>query len=366
MSIYQKYGLKQIINASGKMTALGGSAVDTKVAQAMFEAAQDYVDIQELMLKAGRIIAEITTAEDACPTVGAAAGIAISIAALIAGKNLTLIEQLPYSEGLRNEVIIQKGHSINFGASILQMIRLGGGKVVEVGQTNYVEKNHIIDAISEKTVAIFYVKSHHAVQKGMLSLPEIIEIGEENNIPIIVDAAAEEDIQKYIQMGADLVIYSGGKAIEGPTSGFICGKKELIEACRLQYKGIGRAMKVGKEQIMGLISALEIYKNKVENIEKQLQQVQWIVNQFQNIDGITASVVQDEAGRTIYRAQLKFDEEKLNISTHEIIKQLERGEPAIFTRNHYANLGIISIDPRPLLPGQEKIIVNRIKEILRV
>ncbi|WP_213974887.1 DgaE family pyridoxal phosphate-dependent ammonia lyase [Tepidanaerobacter acetatoxydans] len=366
MNIYQKYGLKQIINASGKMTALGGSALNSMVARAMFEAAQDYVDMQELTIKAGKIIAEMTTAEDGCPTVGAAAGIVISTAALIAGENLTLIERLPYSEGLSNEIIIQKGHLINFGASIAQMIRLGGGRVVEVGQVNHVKKDHILESISEKTAAIFYVKSHHAAKKGMLSTSEIIEIGREKNIPVIIDAAAEEDIKEYIQNGANLVIYSGGKAIGGPTSGFICGEKELVEACRLQYLGVGRAMKVGKEQIMGLIAALEIYYDRVETKQEELQKAKWIVEQFKNIQGITASIIQDEAGREIYRAQLKFDEKKLKISTDEIINKLEMGEPSIFTRNYYANLGIISIDPRTLLSGQEKIIVNRIKEILNI
>lgn len=366
MSIYQKYDLKQIINASGKMTVLGGSAVDESVARAMFEAAQDYVDIQELMVKAGEIIAKVTTAEDGCPTVGAAAGIAISTAALIAGTNLSLIEQLPYSDGLKNEIIIQKGHLVNFGAPIAQMIRLGGGKIVEVGQVNHVTKDHILDAISEKTAAIFYVKSHHTVQKGMLSTAEVIEIGREKNIPVVIDAAAEEDVKPYIQQGAKLVIFSGSKALNGPTSGFIGGQKELIEACRMQYKGIGRAMKVGKEQIMGLIAALQTKKDEAKNVQEQLKKAQWIVEQFENIQGVSASVVQDEAERKIFRAQLKFDEQKLKISTYEIIKQLEEGEPAIFTRNYYANLGVISIDLRPLLPGQEKIVVDRLREILKV
>jgi len=267
---------------------------------------------------------------------------------------------------LKNEIIIQKGHLVNFGAPIAQMIRLGGGKIVEVGQVNHVAKDHILDAISEKTAAIFYVKSHHTVQKGMLSTAEVIEIGREKNIPVVIDAAAEEDVKPYIQQGANLVIFSGSKALNGPTSGFICGQKELIEACRMQYKGIGRAMKVGKEQIMGLITALETKKDEAKNVQEQLQKAQWIVEQFKNIPGVSASVVPDEAGRKIFRAQLKFDEQKLKISTYEIIKQLEEGEPAIFTRNYYANLGMISIDLRPLLPGQEKIVVNRLKEILKV
>ncbi|GIM46538.1 selenocysteine synthase [Collibacillus ludicampi] len=364
MGIYQDFGLKQIINASGKMTALGASAVHPEVAKALSDASMDYVDIHELMLAAGKIIATVTGAEDGCPTSGAAGGIAISVAAVIAGTHLTRIEKLPFSDGLKNEIVIQKGHAIHFGASITQMISLGGGKVVEVGQANHVEKKHIMEAINEQTAAIFYVKSHHAVQKGMQSLETMISIAKEYQIPIIVDAAAEEDLRKYIAMGADLVIYSGGKAIEGPTSGFICGRASLIEACRAQYKGIGRAMKVGKEAIVGLLTALRRYGFKEDLSQEQRRRMLWLIEQIKDINGIEGSIVQDEAGRDIYRAQLKIDSKVLGMSAHELIRRLEEGNPAIYTRNHYANIGIINIDPRPLLPGQEQLIVKRIKEIV--
>jgi uncharacterized pyridoxal phosphate-dependent enzyme len=366
MSIFELYGCKQVINASGKMTALGASAVDPSVAKALNDAAMDYVDIAELMIASGKVIASVTGAEDGCPTTGAAAGIAISVAAVIAGNSLTLIEQIPHTHGIRNEIILQKGHSVHFGASISQMITIGGGKVVEVGQANHVEKQHIAEAINENTAALFYVKSHHAVQKGMQSIEAMLSIAREKGIPLIIDAAAEEDLRKYIAMGADLVIYSGGKAIEGPTSGMICGRLSLIEACRAQYKGVGRPMKVGKEAIMGLLTALQRYDTRPDESEKQRERMQWLIEQFTNTPGVKGAILQDEAGRAIYRAQLAFDQKVIGLSANEIIKQLESGNPAIYTRNHYANLGIINIDPRPLLEGQEKIIVDRIKQLINL
>jgi len=363
VSIYQQFGLRQVINASGKMTALGASAVHPSVAQAMAEAAMDYVDMEELLRAAGRHIAGATGAEDGCPTAGAAAGLAISTAAVIAGTNLRLIEQLPDSLGLPNEVVVQKGHAVHFGAAIAQMIALGGGKLVEAGHANLVEAAHIESHINERTVALLYVKSHHAVQKGMQPLATMIALAHRYGLPLIVDAAAEEDLRAYIAVGADLVIYSGGKAIGGPTSGFICGRADLIEACRAQYKGIGRAMKVGKEAIIGLLTALSRYEQRDSGAAEQRRRMAWLAEQLNQLPGLAAQVVQDEAGRNIYRVQVTVDEEAAGFAAAEWIRQLEGGRPAIFTRNHYANLGVIHIDPRPLLPEQERIILARFQEI---
>ncbi|WP_430509733.1 DgaE family pyridoxal phosphate-dependent ammonia lyase [Gottfriedia solisilvae] len=364
MSIYETFGLRKVINASGKMTALGASAVSDTIAEAVRKATQDYVEIDELIEYAGTVIAEHTGAEDGCPTSCAAAGISISTAAVITGKNISLIERMPNSEGLKNEIIIQKGHQIHFGGSIEQMIRLGGGKVVEVGNANKVEAEHIEQAITDNTAAIFYVKSHHAVQKGMVSVEKMIEVANKYTIPFIIDAAAEEDFKKYIKLGVDIAIYSGGKALEGPTSGFICGKKELMEACRKQYKGVGRAMKVGKEGIAGLIVALNQYPLREDNAEEQIERMTNLCSLLNEVDGLKCSIKQDEAGRVIYRAQIEVNEKEAGIDAETLLHKLESGNPAIYLRHHYVNIGILSVDPRPLLEGQEQIIAKEIKRIL--
>lgn len=364
MNVYEKFGLRKIVNASGKMTVLGATAVQPEIAQAVSEATMDYVLIEELMEAAGRKIAGATGAEDGCPTSGAAPGIAIAVAAVIAGTNLSLIEKMPDSTGLKNEIILQKGHSVNFGAPVTQMIALGGGKVVEVGQANHVQKCHIEEAITDKTAALFYIKSHHAVQKGMQSIETMAAIAKANNIPFIIDAAAEGDFKQYFAKGADLVVYSGGKALGGPTCGFICGKKELICACRKQYNGIGRAMKVGKESMIGLMTALELYDKKVDDSKLQVERMNWLIGQLADVPGIQGEIVQDESGRPIYRAELTIDAKVTGKDAYTLIAELEAGNPAIYTRNYYANLGKISIDPRPLLPGQEELIVANIKKII--
>ncbi|QDX95834.1 DgaE family pyridoxal phosphate-dependent ammonia lyase [Brevibacillus laterosporus] len=363
MSIYQQLGLRAVINASGKMTALGASAVHPEVARAISEASMDYVDMRELLHEVGKRIAKATGAEGGCPTLGASAGIAIATAAIIAGSNLAKLEKIPFLLGVPNEVIVQKGHSVHFGGAVPQMMALGGAKVIEVGHANLVEADHIEGAINENTAALFYIKSHHAVQKGMQSLQAMLEIGHRHQLPVVVDAAAEDDLHMYVQMGADLVIYSGGKAIEGPTSGFICGKQALIDACHAQYKGVGRAMKVGKEALVGLVMALERYANKPETGKEQKERMQSFLEQIKDLAGVTGRIVQDEAGREIYRAQLTIDPAEAGMTATELSQKLKEGKPAIYTRDHYANIGIINIDPRPLLPQQEKQIAQRLHQI---
>lgn len=364
MNIYKRFGLREVINANGKMTILGASAVSSEIADDMKEALQNYVVIEELIDYAGQVIAQMSGAEDGCPTLGASAGIVISVAALIAGENLDRIERIPDTEGLKNEIIIQKGHVVNFGGDIAQMIRMGGGRVVEAGCANRVVKEHIEHLISEKTAALFYVKSHHAVQKGMQSVETMLKLAQDHGIPLIIDAAAEEDLKKYIDLGADLVIYSGGKALEGPTSGFICGKKELIAACKKQYQGVGRAMKVSKEAMTGLICALKQYECRENCGSQQKERMEQVCTQLNEVAGLSCRMIQDEAGREIYRAEIQVDEQKTGFSAAALSELLKKGDPAIYLREYFKNQGLLSIDPRPLALGQEDIIIEKIKEII--
>lgn len=366
MEVYEEIGLKRIINGSGKMTALGASVLNDEVAEYMGKASKEYVDMSSLIDRAGKIIAKYVDAEDACVTTGAAASIAISVAGIITNGDISKIEKIPFIDEDRKEIIIQKGHSVNFGAPIVQMIGLGGGIPIEVGQANSVKTNHIEEAISEKTAALIYIKSHHCVQKGMVPLEDMIGIAKKYDIPIIVDAAAEEDLKKYIRLGADLVAYSGGKAICGPTSGFVAGKKDLIDSCKLQYKGIGRAMKVGKENIMGLLKAIDLYSQKDNKliIEEQKRTMQRLEKEVNKLKGLKATIAQDEAGREIYRLKILVDEEVLGVNANYIIDKFQSGNPSIYTRNHYSNIGIIYIDPRPLKVGDDEKILERLKEII--
>lgn len=365
MNIYEKLGLQKVINASGRMTILGVSVLSEECAESFKEGSQNFVVIEDLMEKAGEIISRYTGGEDSCVVSSASAGIAISTASLITKDSVTAAENLHILETKKREIIMQKGHVVNYGAPIKTMIELGGGKLVEVGQSNLSSEDNITGNITENTVGLFYVKSHHSVQKGMLSLEKMVEIGKKYNLPVIVDAAAEEDLKKYVGLGADLVIYSGSKALEGAASGFITGRKDLVKNCKLQYKGIGRAMKVDKGVIMCLLKALEIYSLRDEKRidEENKRKAEELSKKLSELKGIETSVVKDEAGREIYRAELKVSGLGV-LDAGGIIKELEKGNPAIYTRNYYKNQGKIHFDMRSVDEKDIIEIVKRVREVL--
>ncbi len=367
MSIYKSIGLNKVINCSGKMTKLGVSTLHESVTDSMMKAGQDFVVIDELMTKAGQVISEYMKTEGTCVTASASSGIAISVASVIAGENLSKIEALPTSDTDKKNIIIQKGHAVNFGAPITSMIKVGGGVPVEVGHANKVEIDHIKEAIDENTAALFYVKSHHCVQKGMIGIDEMHKIAKEFDIPFIVDAAAEEDFHQYTTKNYDMVIFSGAKALEGPTSGFITGKKENIQACLAQYKGLARSMKIGKENIMGLLKSIENYFNKsqLEAVNEQKRKAQYLVDAFNTFDVLSAEVLQDEAGRDIYRAQVHVGKDS-KLNALELSKKLKEGKTEIYVREHRLNIGQLGFDVRSVTDADLELVQNRMKEILDI
>ena len=346
MNPYGQIHVTPVINAAGKLTALGGSAQSATVAQAQAVAARAHVDLAALRLAAGRRIAVAAGAEAACVTSGAAAGLAISVAAVLTGKDLQRVRRLPEVEG-PDEVLLQSGHDVDFGARVSQMIRLAGGRPVVFGSLDEVTETDLSKALSERAAAILFVKSHHCVQHGRLPLEAMLGYG----IPVLVDAAAEADLGTYIAAGADLVTYSGGKAIGGPTCGFIAGRASLIEACELQERGIGRAMKVGKEQIAGLLTALDAVAD-TEAVSAVLDALYTGLAAVADI-----RIVPDRAGREIRRVALDLPPAQLR----ELVAFLRDGRPSIRTRNHQLGDGYVLFDPREMRLDQVPAVVARVR-----
>ena len=361
-SIYRKFGLDGVINASGKMTALGGTAQSDAVARAQADAAQSHVDLELLRRRAGELVAHYVGSEAASITPGAAAGIAIAVAACITGTRLDRVLRVPDTEGLNRRVLLQAGHDINFGASVAQMIRLGGGRPEVIGWANSVPKTLLDDALAAHAdvVAMVYVQSHHAVQEQMISLTDCLSAAHRHHVPVIVDAAAEEDLRRYVELGADLVTYSGGKAIGGPTVGFVAGRRNLIEACELQQRGIARAMKVGKESIVGLLVALELYAGRDAAAEqaRHISVVGALEKQLAGIAKLRAFRKPDEAGRGIERLALARAD---GGDIRALVKYLAAGSPSIRTRNHHLDDGVALIDPREIDASHAVIIAERIR-----
>ncbi|TVY07747.1 DgaE family pyridoxal phosphate-dependent ammonia lyase [Paenibacillus cremeus] len=360
-SLNAKYGLKRVINASGRMSILGVSAPTDSVMEAMKIGGQQYVEIADLVDKAGDYIARILGSEAAVVVNSASSGIALSVAAIVTQGNRRRSERLHQNEIRKNEIIMLKGHNVQYGAPVETMVYLGGGKVVEVGYANEGKAEHIEDAISENTAAILYVKSHHTVQKNMISVEEAWDIAQRNGVPMIVDAAAEEDLQKYVKY-SDLAIYSGSKAIEGPTSGIVGGKRTYIEWLKVQLHGIGRSMKVGKETTFGLLQALDEYGVKEDKSEQEKSHLE-VLMPLNDLKGIKVTVVQDEAGRAIFRARIQIDPQLSGTNAKEVVKALQEGDIAIYTRDYGVRQGYFDIDPRPLQGDDMQVIEARLREI---
>ena len=335
--------VRRVINAAGKMTALGGSAQTLEVATAQARAARTHVDLAELRRAAGRRVAELAHAEAATITPGAAAGIAIAVAACITGTDLARVRRVPDTTGWKNRVVLQAGHDVDFGAPVVQMIRIGGGMPDVVGTREEVTTSDIEAALTRDPAALVHVQSHHCIQERRVPLDACVRLANEARVPVIVDAAAEDDLQRYLAIGADLVTYSGGKAIGGPTCGFIAGRAALIDACELQQRGIGRAMKVGKEQIAGLIAALDAYPTLDSKRHDSAVVATWL-DALVNVPRIDAFVRPDEAGRPIERVAVRHRDGAAALG--RLVAFLERSDPSIRTRNHQLANGFIQLDPR--------------------
>lgn len=359
---YDKFNLKQVINASGRMTILGVSKVSESVMAAQRFGGEHFFEMSELAVQTGKYLASLLKVEDTQIVSSASAGIAQSVAAVI-GKGDMYHVYHPYTDRvLKREIILPKGHNVDYGTPVETMVDLGGGQLVEAGYANMCTPEHLEMMITERTAAILYIKSHHTVQKSMLTVKEAAETAHRHQLPLIVDAAAEEDLFQYIEAGADLVIYSGAKAIEGPSAGLVIGKSQYVGWVRLQSKGIGRAMKIGKDNILGFTQAVEDYlSNGSESGSSMKERLAPFIEAVNQLPGLQAAVVQDGAGRDIYRASLKVEGKK---TAKQVIAELKMSDPAIYTREYQANNGIIEFDIRSVNQLEMDAIVQRLKEIM--
>src|SRR5947199_2280431 len=269
--IYRKLGVRPIIHACGTTTRYGGSLLRPEALEAMREASRALVNIDELNAAAGATIARMLGAEAAFVTAGASSGLILQAAACIAGDDPARITRLPDTAGLKNEIVIQRAHRFAYD----QAYRVAGGTLVEIGLARRTQPFELEQAITDRTAAVAYLISPFTSPPGILTLPQVIEIAHRRGVPVIVDAASmlppRENLTKFIRLGADLVSFSGGKGIRGPQStGMLLGRRDLIRAVAANAspnQAIGRAAKTSKEEIAGLVVALELFMAEDERAE---------------------------------------------------------------------------------------------------
>lgn len=359
-------GSRQIINASGNVTVLGASLASRASVAAATEILDHFVEMPELHRQASQVIANACKAEAGCVTSCAAAGICVAVAATMTGDDLARIETLPDTTGLKNQVVIQRGHNCHFGGGVAQMVHLSGAQTIEIGSVNRAVGYQLAGAITSDTAAGLFVVSHQTAQVGMISLVEFADLCHAKGVPVIVDAASECDLEVFLQQGADLVIYSGHKFLNGLTAGIIAGRKDLVRACFLQHIGISRAMKVGREGIASTIAALDRWSglDHAKINEQVAARTETAFSRLQGISGLTTSVEPDPTGNPVSRVRLKIDAEIIGFGAEKFRRLLAHCSPAIHLRSHDSDQQSLLIDPSTVTDEEILLVAGQISRLL--
>ena len=334
--IYEELGLRPVINCSGfHLTVLGGSILSPKVLQVMEDSNRYFVDMKEMLQKSGQIIAGIVGAEAALVTTGCSSGMMLGIAACMAGKDPEKAARLPDATGMKNEIVIQSGQRYKYDRTLT----FTGAKLVEVGDQDGTSPGEIEEAINEQTVALHFVASGN--QEGIVPIEVLIRIGKKYHVPVLVDAAGQvypvERLRKYNVLGADLVAYSS-KYFGGPNStGFLAGRKDLLDAALMhsaigfEYgppRTIGRAMKVDRQEIAAVVTALRewvamdhearfaVYRKRAERLKAELASIPYIQ--------VTLH------GDPVKGVNIQLDPQRMRKSVAEIADTLKDGNPSIW------------------------------------
>jgi L-seryl-tRNA(Ser) seleniumtransferase len=371
--IYQRLGVHPVIHGAGTTTRYGGSRLRPEALEAMREASEALVNIDELNAAAGAAIARMLGAEAALVTAGASAGLVLQTAACIAGDDPARIARLPDTRGMRNEIVIQRAHRFAYD----QSYRVAGGVLVEIGLARRTPAWELDEAITERTAAVAHLVSPFTSPPGTLPLEQVIAIAHRRGVPVIVDAASmlppRENLTKFLRMGADLVSLSGGKGIRGPQStGILAGRRDLVRAAALNAspnQAVGRAAKTSKEEIAGLVVALELFMAEDEKAEmtRYREVCAAIADGLAGIPGTRAAVEQDPVNRVVPHAVLYFTPEWVGPTGQAVQQALAAGEPHIYVQQGGHQGGYfdeIAIDPVNLAPGDEAVVVARLREEL--
>jgi L-seryl-tRNA(Ser) seleniumtransferase len=362
--VYSGLQVSPIINAGGPITRLGGSRTRPEVLDAMSRAARVMVEVNDLNQRAGERVAQLTGAEAGFVCSGAAGGLVLQAAACIAGTDPFKMRQLPHTTGMKNEIIIQNCHRFAYD----QAYRTAGAKLVGVGDGRRTQAWELEGAITESTAAVAYLFSNHLSRRAM-GLEEVCRIAHKHDVPVVVDGASmlppRANLTRYLEQGADMVVFSGGKGIRGPQgTGILCGRADLIEAAAAQANPnqfLARPMKVSKEEVVGLVTALELFveEDEVAEFEGYRQLLQPVVDALVEIPGISVSVEEDDYDYFIPTAVIRFGPEWMGASKEAIVGALVDGDPPIYFGG-LSDPDELTVDPTNLTDDEVAVLSQRI------
>ena len=395
MGVYERYGVRSILNLAGTSTRVGGALMPPEVVEAMSEAATESVSMTELQAAASAHIAKITGAEAGYVASGASAALTLGTAAILAGLDPGRMERLPDTEGMRNEFIISREHRNGYDHAI----RLAGARFVEVGMNEQVagagvrrtEAWEFDAAVTDRTAGIAYT----VTAGSQPPLEEVIAVAHRHGLPVLVDGAGQlppaSNLRKFIDMGADLVAFSGGKAMRGPQgTGILCGRKELIASAALQHldmdeyfdiwdssdlipkseivglphHGIGRGFKVSREGVIGLLTALTMLAEGRYDGDYEVQRgyLEYVADGLSGLPAEPRVVVPPGEGYPMLH--LVLDAGALGRSAFNVSEQLKRGDPGVFVNERLLDQETLVIHPLNLDQASTEALTRQLRAVL--
>lgn len=394
-SIYDELGVPRVVNASGTKTRIGGSLIRPEAADAMREAATGFARISDLQARASELVRESTNAEAGYVASGAAAAMLLGAAACIARDDMSVMHRLPDTEGVADEIVMPRTHRTGYDHAL----RAAGATIVDVGTNDRhlgtgsvnTEPWEIEGAITDDTAAVAYVQKEYTEPP----LEAVVEVAHRHDVPVIVDAAAElppkRNLTRFVDSGVDLVVFSGGKAIRGPQStGILAGRADLVQSAAVQHldmhaaapvwdppedlvdvdafdgvprQGIGRPLKVGKEELVGLIRALELF---VEEDEEALQRewtarVETMAERADAVAGLTHEITGGGKVAVAPELRLTVDEEVVGVTVVDLVRALRQEDPRIFVGADSLDESAFTMNPMCLTDDEADYVMDRIQ-----
>jgi uncharacterized pyridoxal phosphate-dependent enzyme len=368
MDFYGDLGVRRVLNAAATLTVVGGSLMPDEVLTAMRSAASSYVDIHELHEAAGGRIADLTRNEAAYVTSGCAAALVLGTLGAITKGEPSAIMHMPDGHGLPTEVVMHAAHRIPYDPAI----RLAGGRIVQIGNIQQTFEWELEAAITERTAAVLWIAGLHLPQVA-LDLPTTVRIAHRRGVPVIVDAAAQlppvDNLWHFTRdLGADAAVFSGGKALRGPqASGLMVGTREFIAAARANgspHQRLARAMKAGKEEIAGLVRAVELFvaRDHASDLAMWEETVRTWVAALNDVNGLRAArEFPNEAGQPVPRVRVTVDSQTCRMTADDIRERLWAGEPRVLVLR--ADQNSFHITPDTLKPEEALVVAERIVDV---
>ena len=394
MSVYEQFGVQPIINACGTVTRLGGAPMPPAVLEAFVSAASEWVTLEHMQAAASRRIAEVTGTEAGLVTSGSAASLTLGAAAILAGHSLRRIEMLPHCDDFPHELIIAReqrsGYDHAIRASGARLVEVGFNEIVSNAGVRRTEAWEYEAVITDQTAGIVYGFAADSCPR----LEELVDVAHRHNLPVLVDAAGEVpprcNLTDIPALGADLVGFSGGKGIRGPQStGILCGRRDLISSAALQMldmddhfelwdppaelidrtrlagiprHGIGRALKVSKEEIVALLTALDLFVSGAYDADNErFRTLLLTISESLANCAATTNIIDATSSDRWPTLEVKIDEARLGRSTFEACRRLRNGTPSVYVGHGKLAMGILVVNPVCLNEESARILAQSLR-----